>query len=299
MSNEPNYWKSLKELHDKDAVSDAKAHEFMAGVTDDFQISELSAMSRKQFLALLTASAAFAAAGCSNYRDRGEIVPYSKKPEEVTPGVPNYYASTCNGCSQSCGILVKTREGRPIKIDGNPDHPVNRGKICATGHASILNLYDPFRLRGPAFGSASGKSGTLTWKQADAEIAGHLENCVKATREIALVLHSVQSPTASRVIAEFKAKYPTTRVYVYDFFNDAKRRHSWEVCYGTCELPSVDWDKAKIVLALESDFLGNEGMTLEQIRRFTDGRDIIKTKDFNRLYSVEGSMSLTDRKSVV
>ena len=80
MSNDPNYWKSLRELHDKDAVSDAKAHEFMAGVTDDFQISELSAMSRKQFLALLTASAAFAAAGCSNYRDRGEIVPYSKKP---------------------------------------------------------------------------------------------------------------------------------------------------------------------------------------------------------------------------
>ena len=99
MSNESNYWKSLRELHDNDAVSDAKAHEFMAGVTDDFQISELSAMSRKQFLALLTASAAFAAAGCSNYRDRGEIVPYSRKPEEVTPGVPNYYASTCNGCA--------------------------------------------------------------------------------------------------------------------------------------------------------------------------------------------------------
>ncbi|MGA3244344.1 MAG: TAT-variant-translocated molybdopterin oxidoreductase [Bacteroidota bacterium] len=293
MSNDPNYWKSLRELHDKDAVSDAKAHEFMAGVTDDFQISELSAMSRKQFLALLTASAAFAAAGCSNYRDRGEIVPYSKKPEEVTPGVPNYYASTCNGCAQSCGILVKTREGRPIKIDGNADHPVNRGKICATGHASILNLYDPYRLRGPVFGSASGKSGTLTWKQADVEIAGHLENSVKASREIALVLHSVQSPTAAKVLAEFSAKYPTTRLYVYDFFHDANRRHAWEQCYGTTELPSVDWDKAKIVLALESDFLGNEGMTIEQIRRFTDGRDIMKTKDFNRLYSVEGSMSLT------
>ncbi len=293
MSNESTYWKSLRELHDKDAVSDAKAHEFMAGVTDGFQISELSAMSRKQFLALLTASAAFAAAGCSNYRDRGEIVPYSKKPEEVTPGVPNYYASTCNGCAQACGILVKTREGRPIKIDGNPDHPVNRGKICATGQASILNLYDPYRLRGPVYGSASGKSGTLTWRQADAEIAGHLDNSAKASREIALVLHSVHSPTAARVLAEFRSKYPTTRVYVYDFFNDANRRQAWQLCYGTSELPTIDWDKAKIVLALESDFLGREGMTIEQIRRFTDGRDIMKTKEFNRLYAVEGSMSLT------
>jgi MoCo/4Fe-4S cofactor protein with predicted Tat translocation signal len=213
MSNEPNYWKSLRELHDKDSVSDAKAHEFMAGVTDDFHISEMSAMSRKQFLALLTASAAFAAAGCSNYRDRGEIVPYSKKPEEVTPGVPNYYASTCNGCSQSCGILVKTREGRPIKIDGNPDHPINKGKICATGQANILNLYDPYRLRGPVVGSASGKSGSLSWKQADTEIPAHLENASKASREIAILIHSVHSPTAAHVLADFRMKYPTTRVY--------------------------------------------------------------------------------------
>ena len=293
MSNESNFWKSLRELHDKDTVSDVKAHEFMAGVTDDFQISELSAMSRKQFLALLTASAAFAAAGCSNYRDRGEIVPYSKKPEEVTPGVANYYASTCNGCAQACGILVKTREGRPIKIDGNPDHPVNRGKICSTGQASILNLYDPYRLRAPEFGAASGKSGTLTWKQADVEIIGHLDNCTQKSKEIALVLHSVLSPTAAKVLGDFRAKYPTTRVYTYDVFNDANRRRAWELCYGASELPSIDWQKAKIVVALESDFLGKEGMTIEQIRRFTDGRDIMKTKAFNRLYSVEGSMSLT------
>ena len=293
MSNEPNYWKSLRELHGDDAVSDAKAHEFMAGVTDDFQLSEMSAMSRKQFLALLTASAAFAAAGCSNYRDRGEIVPYSKKPEEVTPGVPNYYASTCNGCSQSCGILVKTREGRPIKIDGNPDHPINMGKICATGQAGILNLYDPYRLRGPVVGSASGKSGTLSWKQADAEIPGHLENCTKASREIAVLMHSVHSPSAANVLADFRAKYPTARVYVYDFFNDATRRRAWELSYGANEIPSVNWGKANVVLALESDFLGTEGMTLEQIRRFTDGRDIMKTKNFNRLYAVEGTMSLT------
>jgi MoCo/4Fe-4S cofactor protein with predicted Tat translocation signal len=293
MSNEPNYWKSLRELHDKDSVSDAKAHEFMAGVTDDFHISEMSAMSRKQFLALLTASAAFAAAGCSNYRDRGEIVPYSKKPEEVTPGVPNYYASTCNGCSQSCGILVKTREGRPIKIDGNPDHPINKGKICATGQANILNLYDPYRLRGPVVGSASGKSGSLSWKQADTEIPAHLENASKASREIAILIHSVHSPTAAHALADFRMKYPTTRVYVYDFFNDATRRRAWEISYGTSEIPSVNWDKARIVLALESDFLGTEGMTMEQVRRFTDGRDIMKTKNFNRLYSVEGAMSLT------
>src|SRR5512143_4328833 len=161
------YWRSLRELYDPQSVSDAKAHEFMAGVTNDFNISDLSQMSRKQFLALISASAAFAAAGCSDYRDKGEIVPYGKKPEEVTPGVANFYASTCTGCAQACGILIKTREGRPIKIDGNPDHPVNRGAICARGQASILNLYDPNRLRSPRRGTGGGGGGeTLTWRAA-------------------------------------------------------------------------------------------------------------------------------------
>jgi MoCo/4Fe-4S cofactor protein with predicted Tat translocation signal len=293
MADESRYWKSLRELHSKDSVSEAKANEFMTGVTDDFQLSDLSTMSRQQFLALLTASAAFAAAGCSNYRDRGEIVPYSKKPEEITPGVPNYYASTCNGCSQSCGILVKTREGRPIKIDGNPDHPLNLGKICATGQGSILNLYDPYRLKAPQYGSASGHSGTLTWKQVDADVVGRLEACTQSSKEIALLLHSVHSSTEAKVLADFKAKYPSSRLYIYDFFSDANRRRAWELSYGTSELPSIDWNRAKVVLALESDFLGTEGMTIQQIRQFTDGRDIMKSKKFNRLYTVEGGMSLT------
>jgi MoCo/4Fe-4S cofactor protein with predicted Tat translocation signal len=293
MASESRYWKSLRELHDKDSVSELKAHEFMDGVTDDFRMSELSGMSRKQFLALLTASAAFAAAGCSNYQDRGEIVPYSKKPEEVTPGVPNYYASTCTGCGQACGVLVKTREGRPVKIDGNPDHPLNQGKLCATGQGSILNLYDPYRLRGPEYGSSSGKSGTLTWKQADAEITMLLDECAKNNKEIALVLHSLHSPTSAKVLSDFRAKYPTSKFYVYDFFNDANRRRAWQLSYGTSEIPSIQWEKAKVVLALESDFLGTEGMTIEQIRRFTNGRDIMKSSDFNRLYCVEGAMSLT------
>jgi len=293
MSSESRYWKSLRELYDKDSVNETKAHEFMAGVTDDFELSDLSTMSRKQFLALLTASAAFAAAGCDSYRDRGEIVPYNKKPEEITPGVADYYASTCSGCSQACGILVKTREGRPIKVDGNPDHPVNHGKICAKGQGSILNLYDPYRLRGPVHGSASGKTGTLTWKLADEELIRQLEECTGTSKEIALLTHSVQSPTAAKLFEDFKRKYPTTRVYVYDLFNDASRRRAWQACYGSEEMPAIAWDRAKIVLALESDFLGTEGMTVEQIRKFTDGRDIMKSKDFNRLYAVEGSMSLT------
>ena len=86
MAHSTKYWKSLRSLEDRKSVDSPEAHEFMDGVTDDFSPSEMSGMSRKQFLALLAASAAFTAAGCSSYRDKGEIVPYTKKPEEVTPG---------------------------------------------------------------------------------------------------------------------------------------------------------------------------------------------------------------------
>jgi molybdopterin-containing oxidoreductase family iron-sulfur binding subunit len=293
MAHSPKYWKSLRALEVKNNDAHPETHEFMDGVTDDFSPSELSGMSRKQFLALLAASAAFTAAGCSTYRDKGEIIPYTKKPEEVTPGIPNYYASTCTGCSQGCGILIKTREGRPIKIDGNPDHPINRGKICAKGQASVLNLYDPYRMRSPQHGSASNDHGEVTWKQTDEDIIRRLAEAVQNRKEIAIVTRAVHSPTTKKILGEFTAKYPTARVYSHSLFNNETRRRAWQKCYGSTALPVIEWEKAKIILALESDFLGTDGMVIEQIRKFTDARDIMKTKTFNRLYCVEGTMSLT------
>jgi MoCo/4Fe-4S cofactor protein with predicted Tat translocation signal len=288
-----SYWRSLRELHGSTEVDEQKAHEFMAGVTGEFKLSDLSTMSRKQFLALLSASAAFAAAGCTDYRDKGEIIPYTRKPEEIVPGVANFYASTCVGCAQACGILIKTREGRPIKVDGNPDHPVNRGKICAKGQASILTLYDPYRLRSPQHGAGSGRTGEVTWTSADADIVRQLSDAAAAGTEIALVAHATASPTAANLLKEFAARYRTAKVYTYDLFNDAARRRAWMRSYGTDELPVVDWAAANILVALESDFLGTEGLTLEQIREFTNRRDVMKSAAFNRLYSIEGTMSLT------
>ena len=142
-----NYWRSFAELHKDPAVIAASHHEFKEGVTDDFSPSKLSKVSRRKFLALVGASAALAGVGCADYRDKGEIIPYTKMPEDTVVGKPKYYASTYNYNSQSHGILIKTREGRPVKVDGNPDHPVNKGKVTAICQATLLNLYDPDRLQ--------------------------------------------------------------------------------------------------------------------------------------------------------
>ncbi|MFH1197334.1 MAG: TAT-variant-translocated molybdopterin oxidoreductase [bacterium] len=284
----PEYWKSIKEYEGNSLIVKIKHDEFIEGVTDKFDLNDLSGISRRKFLALVAASAAFTASACSDYRDKGEIIPYNKRPEEILPGKANFYASTCNGCSQACGILIKTREGRPIKIDGNPEHPINQGKICAKGQANILNLYDPARLRHPLKNKR--KSG---WNTVDENIMDELKYAVENQKEIAIVAGKVNSPAQAKLLNDFIDKYPTTKVYSYELFNDDLKRNAWKKSFGTEEMPSIKWDKAKIILSLEGDFLGREGNTVENTRLFASRKDIMTGDDFSRLYVVESGMSLT------
>ncbi|MFI5238024.1 MAG: TAT-variant-translocated molybdopterin oxidoreductase, partial [Ignavibacteriales bacterium] len=162
---DPNYWQSFEEFYKSPDFLKTHEDEFKEGVSENFDSSGMSSLSRRKFLALLGASAALAGTACTDYRDKGEIIPYNKMPEEITPGKANYYASTSTCCADACGLLIKTREGRPIKLDGNPDHPVTKGKICAQGHASIMNLYDPDRLKNPKKKN-EGRFFEYNWKSA-------------------------------------------------------------------------------------------------------------------------------------
>src|SRR4030067_2429029 len=289
LKTQPTYWKSLKQLYNDPEFTEASHHEFKEGVTDDFEVSKLSGLSRRKFLALIGASAALAGAGCSNYRDKGSIIPYNKKPEEIIPGNANYYASFVNSCKCGCGVLIKTREGRPIIVDGNPDHPVSKGKICVKCHASILSLYDPERLSEPV--KKSGKNfQKISWNIADSEIRNVFSSI--GDKEIAVITHSITSPTTLKVLKNFTNRYPSTKIYSYELFNDELRNSAWRKCYGSGTFPLINWDKAKIILSLEGDFLGTEGNHLENSQLFVKGRDINNPGNFSRLYVVEGNMSL-------
>jgi MoCo/4Fe-4S cofactor protein with predicted Tat translocation signal len=285
-------WKSLKDYENDPSLLEAKHHEFMEGVTDEFNVAELSGLSRRKFLAVLGASTAFAATACTDYRDKGEIIPYNKRPEEVLPGVANYYASTCNACSNVCGILIKTREGRPIKIDGNPEHPTSKGKICAVGQANILNLYDPARLTEPKINQQ-----TSSWKEVDGDIIAALNEAQNNSKEISVVIGEVVSPTAKKVLDDFVVKYPTTKIYSHELTSDKIRREAWYECYGSYDYPSVKWNEANIILSLDSDFLGNEGNFIESLRKYTEKREVVDKVDVNRLYVAEGRLSATGMMS--
>lgn len=284
-----NYWRSFEELYRDKNVLEARHHEFKEGTTDDFDPSNLSTISRRKFLALVGASAALAGTACTDYRDKGEIVPYNVKPEEIIVGKPNYYASTCTLCANACGILIKTREGRPIKVDGNPDHPVNKGKICAKGQANVLNLYDPERLKNPLKKRSIGFS-EIDWSEADKEILAAF--AFAGSKEIAIITNSITSPTSLKVLEDFKTKYPSVKIYSYELFNDSVKNSAWKKCYGSWNYPLLKWNEAKIILSLESDFLGNEHNRVETARLFSENRDI-DSKKFTRLYVFESNLSLT------
>jgi molybdopterin-containing oxidoreductase family iron-sulfur binding subunit len=281
-------WKSIEDYNDNPEVIKLKSNEFMEGVTDDFDESKLPGLSRKKFIALLSASTAFAATACTDYRDKGEIVPYNKRPEETLPGKANYYASTCTGCSQSCGILIKTREGRPIKIDGNPDHPINNGKICAKGQASILNLYDPERLKDPMI---SGRKSD--WKSVDQEIISHLVDAKKLNKEISIVTGTIVSPAMKRLLDEFTVKFSNTKVYQIELVSDQIRREAWFDSYGSYDYPAIKFEQANVILSLDSDFLGNESSFIENMQKYSTKREVIDKVNFNRLYVAEGRLSAT------
>src|SRR5438132_8698497 len=118
---------------------------------------------RRDFLKVVGASTAVAAVGCSEHT--GKLIPYVSSPDQTVPGVSTYFATTCRECSAACGVIAETRDGRAIKLEGNPDHPLNRGALCARGQSAMQGLYNPDRLRAPMMKSGSAWR-VVTWDEA-------------------------------------------------------------------------------------------------------------------------------------
>lgn len=264
-------------------------HEFSQSATELPDLQAMTQVNRRRFLSLMAASSAFAATSCKDYQEKGKLLTYTNRPEEVQPGVANHYASTCQSCPSSCGTLIKTREGRPIKIEGNPDHPVNEGKLCTRGQANIMGLYDPSRLAHPVR-IESGSAKKISWAEADIAVHNALKMCSRDKKEIAIVTQGTTSPSTTSLLREFVKRNPTARVYSYDLFNDATRQGAFVTCYGR-NFPVLDWKKVDVLVALESDLLTADPDRQVFLRAWSLRRNITETASFNRVYAVEGQFS--------
>lgn len=246
-------------------------------------------ISRRRFLSLVSASAALALGTSCSRIDRGTIVPYSRKPEEIIPGVATYYASTFQEGLVTQGVLVKTREGRPIHVEGNPEHFLSRGKTGVRAVGDVLGLYDPDRLRGPlADGTPS------TWEHAEHVIAKAILEARDAGKPVLLLTDAVVSPTRRALIKDLQKALPTLRHAAWEPAAPQSEILATRALYGEVVLPQFRFDRAEVILSLQADFLGTDGNAAALIPDFAARRAVSNPTDpMNRLWVVEGCMTLT------
>jgi anaerobic selenocysteine-containing dehydrogenase/Fe-S-cluster-containing dehydrogenase component len=211
-------------------------------------------MNRRRFLNVLgvTTGGAAAVAGCGIGPEPTEhLIPYVVPPEGQTPGLATYYASTCRECSAGCGIQVKVREGRALKIEGNPDSPVNRGRLCARGQAALQGLYNPDRVSGPLQRNASGQLVTVTWDDAIAT----LRSKVAAARGNGLVfVTGLESGSFGDLVDEWTQELGGRHVTCEPFGFEALREGN-RLAFGDGSVPQYDFAAAKYIMSFGADFM--------------------------------------------
>jgi len=253
MASNKIQFRSIHELKDPSLNGKLALKEFQEEIpVEDFlgdaEKSDAST-TRRDFLKLLGFStAAVTLAACE--APVIKTIPYVVKPHDIIPGVPNYYASTYFDGFDFASVLVKTREGRPIKIDPNPAAG-DLGKTNARAQASVLSLYDNDKVKQPKF---EGKD--ETFDKVDDYVIKGLEEAKASGKRIVLLSHSFASPTFKKLFAEFKAKYPTAELVTYDAIPYAASLDAAQEVFGQRALPVYDLKGSELVVAFQADFLG-------------------------------------------
>jgi len=226
--------------------------------------------------------------GCTRGVDHG-VMPYLVRPEEITPGKAYWYASVCGACSAGCGILAKNRDGRPIKLEGNPEHPLSAGGLCAMGQASVLELYDSHRLRKPVRDSAQ-----ASWSEVDEAIGAKLSSIAASGGSVRFLTDSVTGPAERDAIDQFLARFENGRHVTYDPISVSAIADAHTETHGARVIPRYRFDQAEVIVSLGADFLGNWISPVEFTAGYRAGRS---TADLGARFSyhvqVEAGMTLT------
>ncbi len=242
------YFQTVEEIRGDQSVDAARDVEFGAAP----KAGDGSEVARRDFLKVLGTSFAAASitAGCAR-RPVEKVIPYVQKPEQITPGVPAFYATVCGGCQAGCGLLVKARDGRPIKIEGNPEHPYSGGGACARGQATVIDLYDGDRLREPMVGGAA-----KTWADWDAAALAALAGFKGDGSGLAVVTPTYSGAAGQKAVKTLLAAYPGSRHVVFDETDHSAIRAAHALTHGVRAVPMYDFARAEYVVSFDADYLG-------------------------------------------
>lgn len=288
--SEKKYWQNFGELSNSEANANASKDEFR----EELPFEELgnenvfnAKTPRRDFLKYMGFSTAAAAIAASCEMPVHKSIPFLHKPDDLVAGVPNYYASTYVSEGDAVPVVVKQREGRPIKIEGNELSSLTNGATSAQCQASVLDLYDTTRLRYP---SANGKE--ATFEAIDKMVAQGL--AANAGKPMVLLTSSITSPSAKQLIADLLSKYPGSRHVQYDAVSYNGMLMANQASYGQRIIPSYHFENAKVIVSLGADFLGSWLNPVAFANQYSVNRKInAKNPAMSRHIQFESFMSMT------
>ena len=294
MSSNKKYWKSVEELDGNSSIVEAlKNNEFVEEIpTDEFlgnkESLSFSSTTRRDFLKYVGFSTAAATlAACEGPVHKS--IPYVLQPEQIIPGIADYYATSVFDGFDFANLLVKTREGRPIKIDNNA---IAGAKFSANAriHASILSLYDSMRLKEPKI---AGKP--TSWVDVELKIKSSLADATAKGGQVVLLTNTLASPSTEKLIAEFIGKNPNAKHVIYDAVSESEALDAFESVYGERALVDYDFSKASLIVSVGADFLGDwqgggydSGYAKGRIPQGPQG-----SKKISRHFQLESNMTLS------
>ena len=282
---ENQYWRSLAERDNPSEVLSASGVEFPQNPLRQIE----SGHSRRSFLK--AAGFAFAGAaltGCSRAPVE-DALPYQIQPEGVVAGRSQYYASTCGACQAGCGLLAKVRDGRPIKLEGNPGQTISRGATCAAGQASILGLYDSLRLKQPLAGNKPS-----TFADVDRAVTAQIDVLRRSERAIRFLSGTVTSPTKQAAIDRFLGQFRNARHVMYDALSASAILDAHQQTHEVRLLPHYRFNQADVIASFDCDFLGTWISPVEFAHDYASRRH---PPTMSWHIQFEGRMSLTGTKA--
>ena len=274
------YWRSLEAAADTPEFQAWLQREYPAGASE-----WADGPSRRQFLKIMAASIGLAGLAACTRQPQEQILPYVKQPEDLVLGVPLQYATAMTIGGYATGLLVESHEGRPTKIEGNPDHPMSLGAASVFQQAAVLELYDPDRTK-----TVLRAGETSSWEEFLADLVPALaEQAPKGGAGLRLLTETVTSPTQAAQIEELLTQYTRAKWHQYEPCNRDNIQFGGD---GRALLePRYHFEPARVIVALDSDFLFSHPASLAYARQFAQGRAV--SSEMNRLYVAEPTPTIT------
>ena len=228
-------------------------------------------LSRRSFLKLAaTAGAAAAVPGCEPAARK--LIPYVVPDENVIPGVPAFFATTCDECSAGCGVIARVREGRVIKLEGNPADPISQGSLCARGQSALQGLYNPDRLRTPMARQSDGSLKETSWDDSLAALADKLKAAAGKGRSRVAFIGAPQGPTLAKIVSSWAGAHQSDRVVFFEPLSNEPARAAAQTVFGRRDLPAYRLDQAEVLISFDADFLETWQSPVELARQYAEFR---------------------------